>query len=74
MAEVNTTPTSASPWMMGANFGPNPGTPGIVSSPDAPNIGQPAMAGLSGTPLAASWVPILPGISLAERYLALVER
>ncbi len=51
MAEVNTTPTSASPWMMGANFGPNLGTPGIVSSPDAPDIGQPAIAGLAGLPI-----------------------
>src|SRR5579885_1692278 len=54
MAEEASAPTSAQPWMMGANFGPNLGTPGIVSSPDAPNIGQPAMAGLSGTPLGGS--------------------
>ncbi len=48
MADASAAPTSASPWMMGANFGPNAPQAPLATPPIAPEMGQPAMAGLNG--------------------------
>lgn len=48
MAEPNALPTSAQPWMAGANAGPNVSAP-MATPADAPEMSDNATAGLSGS-------------------------